>query len=78
MDESQICVDNDGNVKVWVNTNLARNFPESEGNLGVKSKSESDMVEDLVRIVDNNTDSEMEPSPNFKEYFDRVPGIKGF
>ncbi len=30
--EDQICVDKDGIVKVWVNSNLSKNYPESDIN----------------------------------------------
>lgn len=30
IEESQICVDPEGNVKVWVNSDLSMNYPNSE------------------------------------------------
>jgi hypothetical protein len=47
-------------VKVWVNSDLSKNYPESEG-VTSDSKDEGNMVDDLLNIVWENTDEESEP-----------------
>ena len=42
--EDQICVDKEGYVKVWVNSNLSQNYPESDNNTDYDKKDESHMV----------------------------------
>lgn len=47
-------------MKVWVNSDLSKNYPESEG-VTSDSKDEGNMVDDLLNIVWENTDEESEP-----------------
>lgn len=42
--EEQICVDRTGRVKVWVNADLAKNYPECDTDCGRNQKDEVDMV----------------------------------
>ena len=31
VEEAQICIDHEGNIKVWVNPDLAMNYPNADG-----------------------------------------------
>jgi hypothetical protein len=50
----QVCFDRAGRVKVWVNSDLSCNYPETNPECG--HKDEVDMVEQLVRIANEVTD----------------------
>lgn len=64
IEENQICVDDYGNVKIWVNSDLSINFPNSQ--IDCKQKGQEDMVEMIVQIIAANTDPETEPNHTFK------------
>ena len=55
IEENQVCVDEKGNVKVWVNGDLSINYPaiivENSENFG-----EHHMVEAIVNMIADNTD----------------------
>lgn len=55
IEENQICVDEQGNIKIWVNGDLSINYPNVEGH---REDGEQEMVDSLVDIIDENTDSE--------------------
>lgn len=59
-------MDEYGNVKIWVNSDLSINYPNNEGYIEYKQKGEEDMVDAIVNIIADNTDEETEPSPSFK------------
>lgn len=69
IEESQICVDDNGTLKIWVNSDLSINYPTNEGFLDFKDKGEEEMVETLINMIAENTDSDTEPSPSFKYIF---------
>lgn len=54
IEENQVCVDMDGHVKVWINADLSKNYP-CYGDDGM-NLSYCDMVEEIIRIVTENTD----------------------
>jgi hypothetical protein len=64
VEENQICVDDSGNVKIWVNADLSINFPNSHSEHS--RNAPEDMVEAIVNIVASNTDPDTEPSPSFR------------
>jgi hypothetical protein len=66
IEESQICVDEYGNVKIWVNSDLSINYPSNEGFIEYKQKGEEEMVESIVHIIAENTDPETEPELSFR------------
>jgi hypothetical protein len=55
----QVCFDRVGRVKVWVNADLSCNYPDSNE---VGRRDEVDMVEQLVKIVNEVADAEEMPS----------------
>jgi vacuolar-type H+-ATPase subunit C/Vma6 len=56
VEENQICVDEEGAVKVWVNSDLSINYPaifmDGEHNL-----AEEDMAEAVINLIADNTDT---------------------
>jgi hypothetical protein len=62
--DEQICVDRAGRVKVWVNADLARNYPDCDTDCGRNQKDEVDMVEQLLDLVSAATDPEEMPTPS--------------
>ena len=67
VEEDQICVDELGNVKIWVNADLSANYASSpDGYQEQKNKEEEIMVDAIISIIANNTDPQTEPSPSFK------------
>ena len=65
IEESQICVDATGSVKIWVNADLSINYPNSDHYDDDKNIGEERMVEKLVHIIAENTDRESEPELSF-------------
>lgn len=63
--ENQICVDDAGNLKIWVNADLSVNYPNQDDATDPKANGQEEMVDALVKIVAYNTDPETEPSPTF-------------
>ena len=51
VEEEQICIDRGGKVKVWVNNNLERNYPEIDSETVCLRRDETHMVRQLVDIV---------------------------
>lgn len=51
-------------MKVWVNAELAKNYPQCDTDCGRNQKDEVDMVEQLLEIVTAATDPEEMPSPS--------------
>jgi hypothetical protein len=66
IEESQICVDEAGNVKVWINADLSINYPTNEGYNEHRENGQEGMVDTIVNIIAANTDPETEPTPTFK------------
>ena len=64
IEENQICIDSEGNIKVWVNPDLSINYPNFDST--EQSYGEQQMVEQLVRIIAMNTDAETEPTVGFE------------
>ena len=58
IEEGQVCVDVEGNIKVWVNTDLSINYPNTDSESAERYCGEEDMVERLVFLVGDNTDRE--------------------
>ena len=57
MEEDQICLDELGNVKTWMNADLSANYASSpDGYPEQKNKEEEIMVDALINIIANNTD----------------------
>lgn len=75
IEENQICVDDRGNIKIWVNGDLSINYPNLEGQRG--DEREEDMVDMLINLIADNTDPETEPEPTFKQYYDQKKGVRG-
>jgi hypothetical protein len=65
VEENQICVDDFGNVKVWVNGDLSINYPsiivEDNQRMG-----QEEMVDAIINMIADNTDYETEPKPSFR------------
>jgi len=54
--EELICVERTGRVKVWVNADLSRNYPDCDTDCGRNQKDEVNMVEQLIEIVSASID----------------------
>lgn len=74
VEESQVCVDQQGNLKVWVNADLSVNYPPSQAFADYRQKGQEEMVDAIVAIVASNTDPETEPAPSFKLFFEQKRG----
>ena len=77
VEENQICVDELGNVKVWVNGDLSINYPsiivEDNERMG-----QEEMVDAVINMIADNTDYDTEPKPSFREYYyQKKKGSKG-
>ena len=70
-------MDHDGRVKAWLNANLSKchpvgaTFAEEIGNYRKNDRLEAQMVDEIIRIIDQNTTSEMDPDISFEEYISR-------
>jgi hypothetical protein len=62
--DEQIGFDRSGKVKVWVNPDLSKNYPECDTECGHQQRDEVDMVEQLIAIVNNATDEDEQPDIN--------------
>jgi hypothetical protein len=67
--EDQICLNEEGKIKVWMNANLCKNTPQIHNIFKASKKSELMLVNDIINIIDNNTDHQYEPKI-FKEYLE--------
>ena len=76
MEENQICVDEKGQIKVWVNGDLSINYPNTLGK-DVDAEGEESMVEMLVNIIADNTDADSEPEVKFLDYYNKRKGLRG-
>ena len=64
-------IDNQGVIKVWMNPNLSKNFPleimpsspEQE-----KPPSQSDMVSNIITLIEDNIDPLTVSHPHFSDY----------
>jgi hypothetical protein len=73
--EDLICIDRDGKVKVWLNPDLSRGssidhdqeVSSDERNIQIEEK----MVEEVIKLVENNSADEPELEMSFYEYFKR-------
>ena len=58
-----ICITRKGVVKVWINSDLSKNFPNIKNidDNFTSTKSESKLINEILHIIMNNTDSTGEP-----------------
>ncbi len=54
--EDHICLTEEGKVKVWMNSNLAKNTPSLTNIFRNGKKSELTIVREIINMVDENTD----------------------
>ena len=62
--EEQICINEQGLVKVWLNRDLSKNYPEEypiEPQARDPDEEEDDMVEEIIKVISENTDPQCEP-----------------
>lgn len=64
--EDLICFDRTGRVKVWVNADLSKNFPEGDSEGGRQQRDEVDMVEQLIAIIAATTDADDVPETSIE------------
>lgn len=64
-----VCIDNYGEVKVWMNSDLSKNFPEDYG-LPETQKPEFMMVNTLITLIEDNTDLKTCPMPISQHFSD--------
>jgi hypothetical protein len=76
VEENQICVDEKGAVKVWVNGDLSINYPNTLGQ-DVETEGEESMVDMIIDLICDNTDVESEPQPRFFDYYNKKKGVRG-
>jgi hypothetical protein len=70
--EEQVCIDEGGEVRVWLNEDLSKNFPEEweiEPRFRLEDEEEQEMVMQIVEVVARNSDHDEEPKPTFEECF---------
>jgi hypothetical protein len=53
-----VCIDRTGKVKVWVNKDLSKNYPDCDSECEGLRRDETHMVRQLIDIVEDNTDPE--------------------
>lgn len=71
--EEQVCIDEKGQVRVWFNKDLSKNYPEEweiEPTTRSIDEDEEEMVSQIVSVVARNSDSELEPNPTFIEFYE--------
>lgn len=61
VEEDQVGLDRTGRVKVWVNGDYGRNYPETDSHYGAQRKSEVHMVQQFVEMVFASIDREEHP-----------------
>ncbi len=76
IEENQICVDEAGKVKIWVNGDLSINYPNTHGQ-EIEGEGEEEMVDMLIKIITDNTDPDSEPEPKFIDYYHKKKGLRG-
>lgn len=54
-----VCINRQGRVKVWINDNLSRKYPESI--YTQTDGSEEDMVRRIIELIEYNTDASSQP-----------------
>lgn len=55
--EDLVCIDKEGTVRVWMNSDLSKNYPEGIEKDGEGSKDgERLMVGEIVSMIDRNTE----------------------
>ena len=60
--EGQICFDHNGEVRVWINNDLSKNYAENGQLLyNENAMTEDDMVQEILQLVFENVDKESEP-----------------
>ena len=74
VEENQICVDELGNLKIWVNADLSVNYPPNQGFVDYCQKGQEEMVDLIVAIVASNTDPETEPAISFRDFYEQKKG----
>ena len=60
VDENQVCLDQEGEVRVWINSDLSKNFAEPHFE---NQETEDKMVGDILRLIFANVDSDSQPEP---------------
>ena len=61
VEEDQIGLDRTGRVKVWVNGDMSKNYPEGDGLYGSHRKNEVHMVQQLIEMIFSSIDKEEHP-----------------
>lgn len=55
--EDHICIDREGHVRVWMNADLSKNYPEGYEEDSQQSKdSERIMVGEVIQLIERNTE----------------------
>ena len=54
--EEHVCIDREGHVRVWMNADLSKNYPEGYEEDSAHSRdSERIMVGEVVELIEKNT-----------------------
>ena len=75
VEEDMVFIDNGGKIKVWMNPNLSKNYPleimpssSSDHSSSEKTPSQSDMVSNIISLVEDNIDPLTVSHPHFSDY----------
>ena len=55
--EELVCIDKEGTVRVWMNTDLSLHYPEAESQLN-KGENEELMVKEIIEMIYRNTEDD--------------------
>lgn len=65
-------IDEQGEVRVWLNSDLSKDTPEESDSRWSKwDGSEYDMVDDIISIIIDNTDEADGPRLKFSDFYER-------
>jgi hypothetical protein len=63
-----IGINKQGEIKVWLNDDLSKNYPD----LGFNERYRKIMVQKIIEIIDTNTDQSSQPASLKKFLFDNM------
>lgn len=67
-----MAIDENGKIRVWLNTDLSRNYP-SQSQIEFKHQTEEEMeelmVDEIVKMITVNTDDSSEPEVRFIDFY---------
>lgn len=73
--EDLVCIDKEGKLRVWMNSDLSKNYPQCLVKENESLDSEREMVEQILTLIERNTEDREGLQVNISLYFQRK-GIK--